>query len=161
MEDALKALGHLALGSRLKRLGEQLQQQTQEMLESHGIALTTAHFPLLMALDRFGPMSVGGLVEALGIAQPGVTRFLRTLEAEGLVDTRVDAEDRRARNVRLTPAGAALLKRAKAHIWPEIEGAVRAAAAAPDGSLLEQIANLEEALSRQRLIARVSRRRKA
>lgn len=42
--DVVRELGHLALGSRFKRIGERLQAQTQVLLEEAGIALPASQF---------------------------------------------------------------------------------------------------------------------
>ena len=52
IEDIVKELGFLTLGTRFKRIGEALQAQTQALLAEHGIDMPAAHFPLLAALDR-------------------------------------------------------------------------------------------------------------
>src|ERR1041384_6088584 len=85
VEDVVKELGHLSLGTRLKRIGETLQAQTQAVLAAHGFEQPAAWFPLLAALDRLGPLSVGELSQAVGVSQPVVTRSLKGLEDEGLV----------------------------------------------------------------------------
>ena len=54
-EDVVKELGYLTLGTRLKRLGERLQSQTQVLLEAAGTDVPASHFPILAALDRLGP----------------------------------------------------------------------------------------------------------
>ena len=43
VEDVVKELGYLALGTRLKRLGERLQAQTQVLLEEDGLDLPASH----------------------------------------------------------------------------------------------------------------------
>ena len=50
--DIVRELGHLTLGTRLKRLGERLQAQTQVLLAAADIGLPASHCPLLAALDR-------------------------------------------------------------------------------------------------------------
>ena len=51
-QDVVKELGLLALGTRLKRIGERLQAQTQEVLEASGMETPASHFPLLAALAQ-------------------------------------------------------------------------------------------------------------
>src|ERR1700723_4536634 len=97
VEDVVKELGYLALGTRLKRLGERWQAQTQVLLEEDGLDLPASHFPVLAALERLEALSVGELTEAVGVSQPGVTRLLDKLQAEGLVRSTQSAEDRRVR----------------------------------------------------------------
>jgi len=155
VQDVVRELGYLTLGSRLKRIGERLQGQAQLVLGDSGISLPSSHFPVLAALDRLGSLSVGELAEAIGISQPAVTRMLDKLESEGLVKSNPSARDRRVRPVALTKAGAKLIIRAKESVWPKIEAAVAEACAGTAGPLLAQLTALEEALAATPLNLRV------
>jgi DNA-binding MarR family transcriptional regulator len=155
VQDIVRELGYLTLGSRLKRIGERLQGQAQLVLEDSGISMPSSHFPVLAALDRLGPLSVGELAEAIGISQPAVTRMLDKLESEGLVKSNLPARDRRVRPVALTKTGAKLILRAKESVWPKIEAAVAEACAGAAGPLLAQLAALEAALAAMPLNLRV------
>ena len=160
MEDVVKELGYLALGTRLKRLGERLQAQTQVLLEDDGLELPASHFPVLAALERLGALNVGELTEAVGVSQPGVTRLLDKLQAEGLVRSTPLAQDRRVRTVALTKLGRQLVSTSKRTAWPVIEAAVAdACAGGPAHPLLAALAALEEALAAAPLSARAGRLR--
>jgi DNA-binding MarR family transcriptional regulator len=123
-QDFIQAAGHLVLGTRLKRLGDRMQQQTQIVLASHDIHVPAAQLPLLAAVDRLGSASIGTLAQALGVTQPGITRLAGKLEAAGLLETAPTETDRRMRVIRLTQAGQSLVARARAAAWPQIEAAV-------------------------------------
>jgi DNA-binding MarR family transcriptional regulator len=151
MHDVVKELGFLTLGTRLKRIGESLQAQAHELLASHGMDLPAAHFPLLAALDRLGPLGVGQLSQAVGVSQPVVSRSLVGLEASGLVESSPAEADGRVRRVRLSRTGHALVRRAKQAVWPVVEAAVAQACKPLKGSLLEQLAALEDALEQATL----------
>ena len=159
MEDVVKELGYLALGTRLKRLGERLQAQTQVLLEDDGLDLPASHFPVLAALERLGALNVGELTEAVGISQPGVTRLLDKLEAEGLVRSTQLADDRRVRTIALTKSGRQLISLSRRTSWPVIEAAVADACAGRAQPLLAALAALEEALAAAPLSIRVERLR--
>jgi DNA-binding MarR family transcriptional regulator len=159
VEDVVKELGYLTLGTRLKRLGERLQAQTQVLLEHTAVDLPASHFPVLAAVERLGALSVGELTEAVGISQPGVTRLLDRLEGEGLVRSTQLAADRRVRTIGLTKAGRQLISRAKRTAWPMIEAAVADACAGPAQPLLAVLTALEEALAAAPLNIRAERLR--
>ena len=159
IEDVVKELGYLTLGTRLKRLGERLQAQTQVVLEEADVAIPASHFPLLAALERLGAMNVGELTEAVGMSQPGVTRLLDKLEAEGLVRSTQLADDRRVRTIALTKSGRQLISRSQRTVWPMIEAAVADACAGPAQPLLAALAALEEALAAVPLSSRAERLR--
>lgn len=153
MEDVVGALGHLALGTRLKRLGERLQSQSQTVIDAAGLAVPAGHMPVLAALDRLGPLSVGELARALGVSQPAATRMIAKLDADGWVRVRAHRDDLRVRTVATTRAGRDLVARAKREVWPRIEAAVAEACA--DGTLLARLAALEAALAAVPLATRV------
>lgn len=155
--DIVRELGHLTLGTRLKRLGERLQAQTEVLLVEADIGLPASHCPLLAALDRLGPLSVGELAQAIGISQPGISRMLENLQSDGLVASRRPAGDKRLRAIELTKAGRELVARSKRLAWPRVESAVADACADASGSLLEQLSALEEALAEAPLHARAGR----
>ncbi len=157
MKDVVKLLGHLALGTRLKRLGARLQAQTQLILGEAGVPVPASHLPALAALDEGGPMTVGDLSRALGVTQPGVTRMTATLETAGLVHSGAAAGDGRARVVTLAPAGRQLLVRLKRRTFPAIEAAVREACDDASGRFLAQLGSLEDALEEMPLAARAVR----
>ncbi|HEY8880737.1 MAG TPA: MarR family transcriptional regulator [Roseateles sp.] len=155
IEDVVRQLGHLSLGTRLKRIGETLQAQTQAVLAAHGFEQPAAWFPLLAALDRLGPLSVGELSQAVGVSQPVVTRSLKGLEDDGLVESEASEADRRVRRIVLSRKGRALVARSQREAWPVIEAAVAEACEGLEGDLLRQLAMLEDALVDQPLPARV------
>lgn len=155
IEDVVRELGHLSLGTRLKRIGEMLQAQTQDVLAARGFEQPAAWFPLLAALDRLGPLSVGELSQAVGVSQPVVTRSLRGLEEDGLVESGTAEEDRRVRRIALSRKGRGLVQRSKDRAWPLIEAAVADACAGLKGDLLTQLAGLEDALAGQALAERI------
>lgn len=160
LEDTVKELGLLTLGTRLKRLGERLQAQSQELLDGAGFALPASHWPVLAALERHGRMSVGELAGALGVTQPGVTRMLSKLQSEGLVESRRQAGDRRVRIIALSRAGERLVSRAKSLVWPQIEAAVADACEGPASSVLQELTALEDALAEAPLLVRATRLRR-
>lgn len=155
VEDVVRELGHLSLGTRLKRIGETLQAQTQAVLAAHGFEQPAAYFPLLAALDRLGALSVGELSQAVGVSQPVITRSLRGLEDDGLVESETAEEDRRVRRVALSRKGRGLVQRSQREAWPAIEAAVAQACAGLRGDLLTQLAALEDALVDQPLLQRL------
>jgi DNA-binding MarR family transcriptional regulator len=159
VEDVVKELGYLSLGTRLKRLGERLQAQAQVLLEDAGVEVPASHVPVLAALDRLGALSVGELTEAVGISQPGVTRLLDKLQTEGLVRSTQSADDRRVRTIALTKSGRQLVLRLKGAVWPLIEAAVADACSGPAQPLLVTLTAFEAALAAAPLSVRDGRLR--
>jgi DNA-binding MarR family transcriptional regulator len=148
VDDIVEQLGHLTLGSRLKRLGERMQAETTRFIEASGLEVSASLFPLLAALDRPDGLTVGELADAVGVSQPGVTRSLAKLADLGLVAVAHESVDRRRRSARLTAHGEVVVARARVEVWPHIEAAVAGACDGLDGPLLDQLAELEARLGR-------------
>lgn len=161
MDDILRGLGHLALGSRLKRLGEQMQADTQHVLDTLDAGLPSGQHPFLATLDALGPLTIGDLAQALGVSQPGVTRTVGRLIERGLVEAKPGPEDQRQKIVSLTATGRHLVATAKSDIWPQIDAAVAELCAGLDGPLLVQLAAIEDRLAAEPLHKRVATRREA
>ena len=156
-EDVIRELGHLTLGTRLKRIGERLQAQTQRILDAHELNIQAAQFPFLAAIDRLGPLTVGEMAEAVGMTQPGATRALGQLESEGLVEITQSSDDARRKSVTLTKQGKRLVEIGKRDVWPLIDAAVKEACRKLSGSLLEQLGGLEDGLADETIDKRAAR----
>ncbi|TIT23146.1 MAG: MarR family transcriptional regulator [Mesorhizobium sp.] len=157
MEDVIRSLGFLCLGSRMKRIGEQLQAEVQRLLDRLDVPVQASQYPLLAALDRLGPLPVGELAQSLGIAQPGVTRSVSLLAELGLLEVSQSTDDQRRRIVSLTWGGRRLVDVAKRDVWPCIENAVADLCADLSGPLLDQLATIEDGLAAAPLDHRVKK----
>jgi DNA-binding MarR family transcriptional regulator/GNAT superfamily N-acetyltransferase len=154
--DLIANYGYLFLGSRLKRLAEQMQEDAGQFAERAGVTVPPGKFPLLTILAERGALSVGELANALGPSQPATTRSIAKLAGLNLVRVDRSDADRRSRIVSLTEDGAALLDRARRTVWPPVEAAVRQVASGLSGPLLRQIAEIERALAERSLSERAA-----
>jgi N-acetylglutamate synthase-like GNAT family acetyltransferase/DNA-binding MarR family transcriptional regulator len=143
--DVLREQGGIFLGSRLKRLGEQLQASAAEVIAKAGLPVQPSHMPLLTALEGRA-LTIGQLVETLGISQPGITRGIGQLVDLGLVRSETGLDQRR-RVISLTAAGTVILARARLYVWPRIADAVDVLCRGQTRILLDQIGDLEAALA--------------
>jgi DNA-binding MarR family transcriptional regulator len=75
------------------------------MLEKAGLALERALFPLLVMVERLGPIGVVDLAGRVGRDHTTVSRQVARLEALGLVERRAGQTDRRVREAVVTPQG--------------------------------------------------------
>src|SRR6185295_62532 len=105
VEDVVQRLGYLTLGTRLKRIGERVQADTQRILESYELMIPAGQWPFIAALDRLGPLTIGDLAKAVGVTQPGATRTVAQLESASLVTVTASSEDQRRKRVNLAPQG--------------------------------------------------------
>jgi DNA-binding MarR family transcriptional regulator len=87
--------------------------------------LKISQFSLLGFVSAEGPVSMGRLSELLATDRTTLTRNLRPLLAQGLIE-RAASGDKRRHELVATPAGRAMFKRALP-LWADAEREVRAA----------------------------------
>src|SRR5271163_2004058 len=94
---------HLAL---LDIVGVMNRPQRDEVLiKAAGIPLDRALFPLLVSVERFGPIGVVDLADRVGRDYTTVSRQVAKLESLGLVKRQGSAADRRVREALITAKG--------------------------------------------------------
>jgi DNA-binding MarR family transcriptional regulator len=95
----------LDVGQAYLGLHHQLHRLVDQRMSAAGLSL--ARFKVLLQLNDRGAMNQATLAGRLSLAPRSVTDIVDGLERDGLVDRALDANDRRARIVTLTPAGRA------------------------------------------------------
>ena len=83
-------------------------QRDEALIKAAGIPLDRALFPLLVGVERFGPIGVVELADRVGRDYTTVSRQVAKLESLGLVERRDSAADRRVREAVVTPKGKAM-----------------------------------------------------
>ena len=109
--DARKALQHCA-GWNLRQAARRAAQFLEARMAEAGVSLS--QFGLLAEITTAADDTVGALAERMGLDQSTLSRTLRTLEAEGLVEIAILETDQRKRMVWLTEKGARRLEAALA-----------------------------------------------
>ena len=106
------------------RIGQQLQilhaalveivivmnrpQRDEALMREAGIRLDRALFPLLVGIERFGPIGVVELADRAGRDHTTVSRQVAKLESLGLVERVQSAKDRRLREAMISVRGKAM-----------------------------------------------------
>ncbi len=93
----------------LLRTRERIMVPIREMLQQSGIS--EQQWRVLRVVDEAGEMEQTAIAQAACLQLPSLTRILRSMESDGLVDRKTDKVDRRRTLVSVTPAGKALIAR--------------------------------------------------
>jgi DNA-binding MarR family transcriptional regulator len=86
-------------------------QRDEAMVREAGISLDRALFPLLVLVERLGPIGVVELADRVGRDYTTVSRQVAKLESQGLVTRQASALDRRVRESVITEKGKAMTDR--------------------------------------------------
>lgn len=115
--------------------------------EDSASGLTAPRLSALSVIVFAGPVTLGELADAEQVRPPTISRLVKELEAEGLVERMADATDRRVQRVRATGRGRRLLQEGRAR---RVSALARDLEALParDLAALARAATLLERLSR-------------
>ncbi|OHV77219.1 MarR family winged helix-turn-helix transcriptional regulator [Rhizobium sp. LCM 4573] len=83
-------------------------QRDEQMVREAGIALDRALFPLLVGIERRGPIGIVELAEGTGRDYSTVSRQVTKLESLDLVERRQSSTDKRVNEVVVTTKGKAM-----------------------------------------------------
>lgn len=95
------------------------------------LGLTSGQFSLLMSLNRPEPPGMGSVAALLAMDRTTLTANVKPLERRGLLETRIDPDDRRGRRLLLTDAGRAVLQAAMP-LWERTQAELAGALAEAD-----------------------------
>lgn len=82
-----------------------MPQRDDVLLSEAGVTLDRALFPLLVGIERFGPIGVGELADRAGRDYTTVSRQVAKLAEHGLIERRPSPTDRRVNEAVLTGEG--------------------------------------------------------
>jgi len=156
MTDATSKYGPAAIGARLRRLSEVIDEDAGRVYAELGIDFQQRWVGILEQLANQGPLSVGELSSYLGIRHSSVSQTRRSLEESGLVTSDVDPGDGRSRRLRLSPLGKKLVARLQP-LW-ETLNATSIELNAEAGNVIQALDRLDQALQKTSLYERVRQR---
>jgi DNA-binding MarR family transcriptional regulator len=96
------------VADRLHSASIHLLRQVRRQDDASGV--TAPHLSALSVLVFGGPRTLGELAAAEQVKPPSMTRVVRNLEADGLVEREVDEADRRVFRIRATARGREILE---------------------------------------------------
>jgi DNA-binding MarR family transcriptional regulator len=156
MVDYTRKYGPAAVGARLRRLSEGIDEDAGRIYEELGIHFQQRWVGILEQLDGGGAQSVGQLAAALGIRHSSVSQTRRSLEQAGLVESAVDPNDARSRLLHLSASGRQLVRRLKP-LW-QILNSTSMDLDKEAGGVVAALDRLDRALERSPLYDRVKQK---
>jgi DNA-binding MarR family transcriptional regulator len=114
-------------------------------LRKHELAgLTPTQLAALATVERSGPMRLGDLAAAEGIAPSTLTRLVTALEDSGYVRRYADPTDARASTLAITPRGHDMLERLRSETTMELTQSLALLTPAQRAALADALPVLEQ-----------------
>lgn len=155
----LTDLGELTLGSRLKKISDNLFEDVDSAYKRNGVELSSRCFPILFLLNANGDSGITQLAEQLGQAHSSVSQMSKKLLAAGYVVNKPDKEDDRRRLLALTAKGLALFEQ-MTPIWNDIEQSIKEMIGETEFELMQALIAFEQRQQELPLAQRLSQKQR-
>jgi DNA-binding MarR family transcriptional regulator/predicted GNAT family N-acyltransferase len=152
--DFIEELGTLALGTRIKNLGELLMKDMARIYKEQGVDFEPRWFTLFQLIIKKKEVTVTEIANDLKQTHPAVVQVVNMLEKKGLVVTVKDKVDKRKRLVRLSVNGIKLADELEP-VWLKVKEAALELLMESEPGLLHNISSLEKALQSQSMYDRI------
>lgn len=111
-QDTMRSLED-SLPLKLLKARETIMDQFRPQLNAHGV--TAQQWRVVRALVEHGEMDAGDLARAVALRMPSISRILKSLEKNGLVEKNRSQEDKRLVDVKITAKGRELFQQMAPH----------------------------------------------
>lgn len=152
--NVINEVGELAIGSRLRRLSDQMMRDGAGIYQLLHLDFEPRWFPVFYLLSQRSPLGVMEIAKALDVSHPSVIQTVREMQKRGLITAVDDENDKRKRLLQLSERGWDFLPKMQP-LWNDIAQAFHEMLIKQQHNLLLAIQETEEALSEQGLLKRV------
>ena len=151
--------GKMALGSRLRRLSEQMTEQAAGIYDLYQIDLQPKWFPVFYSLSPTEEKSITQLAQEIGHTHPSVSQIVREMAIKGYVIEKKGEIDGRKNFVLLSPAGQQMREKMQPQL-DDVTTAIEKAMKETHHDLWKAIAEWELLLEQKSLLHRVREEKK-
>jgi DNA-binding MarR family transcriptional regulator len=151
--------GKMALGSRLRRLSEQMTEQAAGIYDLYQVPLQPKWFPVFYSLSPTGEKSITDIAREIGHTHPSVSQIVRELAVRGYVIEKKGESDGRKNFVLLSPAGQQVLEKMQPQL-KDVAAAIGKAMVETQHDLWKAICEWEFLLEQKDLLQRVREEKK-
>jgi DNA-binding MarR family transcriptional regulator len=151
--------GKMALGSRLRRLSEQMTEQAAGIYDLYQVDLHPKWFPVFYSLSATEGRSITDIAREIGHTHPSVSQIVREMAKRGYVIEKQVTEDGRKNLVILSPAGRQQWEKLQPQLH-DVTAAIEKAMKETHNDLWKAIAEWEHLLEQKTLLQRVREEKK-
>lgn len=152
-------VGKLALGTRVRFLGEKIAEDAAEIYRLYGNDMHPKWFPVFYVLSINNEDTVTSIAEQIGHSHASVSKIITEMSKAGLVTEKADSSDRRRKKVALSKKGRAITQKIE-NQYKDVTAAIEEISAQATHNLWAAIEEWEYLLSQKSLRDRVLEKKK-
>jgi DNA-binding MarR family transcriptional regulator/GNAT superfamily N-acetyltransferase len=151
--------GKMALGSRLRRLSEQITEDAAQVYSIYNIPLQPKWWPVFHVLSQEHDKTITAIAEEIGHSHPSVSTIIREMVKQGVVIEKKDKKDGRRNMVSLSKKGKDIVA-SIAPQYTDVTNAIEEALSQTRNDLWKAIEEWEFLLNQKSLLRRVQEQKK-
>lgn len=151
--------GKMALGSRLRRLSEQMTEQAAAIYDLYQVPLQPKWFPVFYSLSSAEEKSITDIAREIGHTHPSVSQIVREMAVKGYIQEKKGEADGRKNFILLSPSGQQIREKMQAQL-DDVNTAIEKAMKETHHDLWKAIAEWEHLLEQKTLLRRVQEEKK-
>jgi DNA-binding MarR family transcriptional regulator len=151
--------GKMALGSRLRRLSEQMTEQAAAIYDLYQVDLQPKWFPVFYSLSPTEEKSITDIAKEIGHTHPSVSQIVREMAIKGYVIEKKGEMDGRKNFVLLSPAGRQMREKMQPQL-DDVTSVIEKAMKETQHDLWKAIGEWEYLLEQKSLFHRVREEKK-
>jgi DNA-binding MarR family transcriptional regulator/N-acetylglutamate synthase-like GNAT family acetyltransferase len=157
--DFYSKTGKMALGSRLRRLSEQMTEQSARIYDLYQVDLQPKWFPVFYSLSATEEKTITDIAREIGHTHPSVSQIVREMAVRGYVLEKKGEADGRKNFVMLSPPGRELREKMQVQL-DDVTTAIEKAMTETHHDLWKAIGEWEFLLEQKDLLRRVEEEKK-
>lgn len=157
--DFYNNVGKMALGSRLRRLSDQITEDAGQVYKMYNVSLQPKWFPVFHALSQGQDKTITAIADEIGHSHPSVSTIIREMVKQGIVVEKKDKLDGRKTVVALSKKGKEVVS-AIAPQYVDVTNAIEEALSQTRHDLWKAIEEWEFLLNQKTLLRRVQEQKK-
>jgi GNAT superfamily N-acetyltransferase/predicted transcriptional regulator len=151
--------GKMALGSRLRRLGELFAEQSAQVYLVYDIEIQPKWFPVYYALSDGDEKSITQIAIEIGHSHPSVSTIVKEMIKKDMAMASSGKSDGRKNYVKLSPKGLSINEKIKSQ-YTDVNAAIESAFAETQYNIWKAIEEWEFLLEQKSLLKRVQAEKK-
>ena len=152
-------VGKMALGSRLRRLSEQITEDAAQVYTLYNVPLQPKWWPVFYVLSQGQDKTITAIAEEIGHSHPSVSTIVREMVKHGIVTEKNDKKDGRKTMVGLSKKGKEMVTD-MAPQYADVTGAIEEAMSQARHDIWKAIEEWEFLLNQKSLLRRVQEQKK-
>lgn len=158
MKTIFEKLGKIALGSRVRLLGDLITEDAEQIYGLYGIKMNPKWFPVFYVLSKEKEQTITGVAKAIGHSHVSVSKIVGEMKRAKLIIEKDNTADKRRTVVSLSTAGKSIAQKIE-NQYVDVHAALEEMSSQATHDLWKSLEEWEFLLRQKSLLSRVAEKK--